>query len=116
MKKFLKIIRNQYEAEGNLDTVCEDCNNDPHLFLNSMKKHFQPYLGLISKEEIKENLLNLYRSNVLRGNSLLHENGFSKISIYKCPYTQIQMRLHKWPKGSNDVTIHNHMGFIFLLY
>jgi hypothetical protein len=78
-----------------------------------MKKHFQPYLELISKEEIKENLLNLYRSNVLRGNSLLHENGFSKISIYKCPDTQIQMRLHKWPKGSNDVTIHNHRWDLF---
>lgn len=52
------------------------------------------------------------------GSSILHENGFSKLSIYKDQETELQIRLHFWPKGGEDTSIHNHRwNFIsFLLH
>jgi hypothetical protein len=47
------------------------------------------------------------------GESLTHENGFKKISIYKDSITGFQIRVHLWPKGVEDASIHNHRWNFF---
>lgn len=43
-----------------------------------------------------------------RGGSVLHENGFRKISLFKDPVSSMQVRLNFWPAGTVDASIHNH--------
>ena len=42
------------------------------------------------------------------GSSLLHENGFVKLSLYKEPSTSLQVRLHIWPAAEQLTNYHNH--------
>jgi hypothetical protein len=43
-----------------------------------------------------------------RGGSVVHENGFRKISLFKDPDSSMQLRLNFWPAGTIDASIHNH--------
>ena len=48
-----------------------------------------------------------------RGGSVLHENGFRKISLFKDPESSMQLRLNFWPAGTVDASIHNHRWHFF---
>ncbi|TFH93150.1 hypothetical protein [Vibrio ouci] len=68
--------------------------------------------NLISKitpsELLNATVEHVKQSQYPTGSCIVHENGFFKISLFKDSQTELQIRLHFWPAGSQDTNIHNH--------
>lgn len=57
---------------------------------------------------LREAMESVERAAQPRGGSVLHENGFRKVSLFKDPVTSMQVRLNFWPAGTEDGSIHDH--------
>ncbi|ORT50228.1 hypothetical protein ST37_10040 [Vibrio sp. qd031] len=87
-------------------------NQSEHELYDPKSSFVQKVSALVFRADTQQILENakeiIVSESYCSGSSILHENGFTKISLYKDPNTQLQLRLHLWPEGVEDTNIHNH--------
>jgi hypothetical protein len=93
--------------------ISDECKKNPSKFNDLVELYLLPFLLSKSQIDLKTYIKDLYENQITAGRNIKHENGFTKVSLFKCTESGIQARLHKWPMGSNDVTIHNHRWDLF---
>jgi len=94
------------------EKLCEEVSSVKHFNQETISR-FSDYCTNTPIENLKREIKTILSQAHNRGSSLIHENGFSKISVIKSVDNEMQLRLHFWPKGAKDVSIHNHRWDLF---
>ncbi|MCF1485576.1 hypothetical protein B7W85_02485 [Allorhizobium ampelinum] len=98
---FIKDIDNIIACNGGLNYIAHT------KYIELCKQNFSKTQKI--RDFFSDYIVNyLYKEDRRAGNSLYHENGFTKISLWKSENTA-QLRLHIWPNVQySDTGIHSH--------